>query len=467
MTRHSLRVPGSTGSVGSQDPRRNNAGRPWLDEPITVPRLVLRYAVTALVTLVLVAVVTAYVSRRLGTDEAIRDANSYTALAAGAAVEPVLDDGILTADPTAIAAVDQVVRTNLLKDPLVRVKIWTRDGHIVYSDESRLIGDHFALSAVQREAFDSGRSRAELSDLSEPENQFEAPATQLLEVYLPVRTTQGTQLLFEAYYRYQGVAEQGRAIWLRFAPSSLGALLLLELLQVPLAMSLARRLRRTQTQREALLRQAIDSTDAERRRIASDLHDGVVQDLAGVAFSLGAVARRGRQGTPVDTEEVRESADRVRDALRSLRSLLVEIYPPNLLEEGIEAALSDLMAPLEPRGIATTLAVDARAATLDLDTCQLVYRAAQEGLRNVVSHSQATRVDVRLAITDAATTLEIVDDGAGIDDEHAKGATGLPERDGHLGLKALAGVAGAMGATLSVQSAAGRGTTLRLEVPRS
>jgi two-component system, NarL family, sensor kinase len=467
MTTHSLRAADSPGSPGSQDPRRTSASRPWLDEPITVSRLVLRYAVTALVTLVVVAVVTAYVSRRLGTDEAIRDANSYTALAAGAAVEPALDDAILAEDPTAIAAVDRVVRTNLLKDPLVRVKIWTRDGDILYSDESRLIGDHFALGAVQIAAFDSGRSRAELSDLSEPENRFEAPATQLLEVYLPVRTTQGTELLFEAYYRYQGVAEQGRAIWLRFAPSTLGALLLLELLQVPLAVSLARRLRRTQTQREALLRQAIDSTDAERRRIASDLHDGVVQDLAGVAFSLGAVARRSRQGTPADTDEVRESADRVREALRSLRSLLVEIYPPNLLEEGIEAALSDLMASLEPRGIGTTLAVDARAATLDLDTCQLVYRAAQEGLRNVISHAGATRVDVRLTTTDAATTLEIVDDGRGLDDDQERGVTGLPMRDGHLGLKALAGVAGSVGATLSVRSAAGRGTILRLEVPRT
>lgn len=464
MTTPTLRSPER---ARRPDERDASHGRPWLDEPVTVSRLVLRYAVTAMVTLVVVAVVTAYVSRRLGTDEAIRDANTHTTLAASAAVEPVIDDAILRGDPAAIAAVDRVVRNSLLKDPLVRVKIWTRDGDILYSDESRLIGNHFALGAAQLAAFDTGRSRAALSDLAEPENRFEEPATQLLEVYLPIRTTQGTELLFEAYYRYQGVAEQGLAIWLRFAPSTLGALLLLELLQVPLAVSLARRLRRTQMQREALLRQSIDSTVAERRRIASDLHDGVVQDLAGVAFSLGAVARRSQQGAPANTEEVRESADRVRNAVRSLRSLLVEIYPPNLLEEGIEGALSDLLAPLEPRGIRTTLAVDANAATLDLDTCQLIYRAAQEGLRNVVSHADASRVDVRLTTADEATTLEIDDDGRGLDDDQSRGVTGLPVRDGHLGLRALADVAGSLGARLSITSAAGRGTTLRLEVPRT
>jgi two-component system, NarL family, sensor kinase len=463
MTTPTLRSPRP---AVRRDVPPNNPSGPWLDEPVTVSRLVLRYAVTALVALVVVAVMTAYVSRRLGTDQAIRDASTYTTVVANAAVVPVLDDALLQGDPTAIAAVDRVVRTSLLKDPLVRVKIWTRSGDILYSDESRLIGDHFRLSPVQLEAFGSGRSRAELSDLSEPENRFEEPATQLLEVYLPVRTAQGSELLFEAYYRYQGVTEQGRAIWLRFAPSSLGALLLLELLLVPLAVSLARRLRRTQMQREALLRQAIDSTDVERRRIASDLHDGVVQDLAGVAFSLGAVARRSRQGgAPANTEELWESADGVRDAMRSLRSLLVEIYPPNLLEEGIEGAISDLIAPLEARGISTSLDVDAHAASLELHTCQLVYRAAREGLRNVVSHADATRVDVRLTTTDEATTLLIIDDGRGMDDLDT-GADGLPVREGHLGLKSLAGVAGSLGATLYVTSAEGRGTTLRLEVPR-
>jgi two-component system NarL family sensor kinase len=447
---------GGEGAARAGSQRLLPSSGAWVDEPVTVSRLALRYALTALVTLVVVAVVTAYASRRLGTDEAIREANTNTALTAAVAIEPVLDDGLLSGDRRSLTALDNVVRNVILKDPLVRVKIWSTNGTILYSDESRLIGDQFTLDSAELSALKAGRSRAQVSDLSEPENRFEEPATQLLEVYLPVRTTQGTQLLFEAYYRYQGVVEQGRRIWLRFAPFSLGSLLLLTLLQVPLALSLARRLRRTQAQREGLLRQAIDSTDLERRRIASDLHDGVVQDLAGVAFSLGGIARR-PSGDGADTADVRESAERVRDAVRSLRSLLVEIYPANLSEEGIESALSDLMVRLEPRGIATSLTTDGPLSSLDAEDSQLIYRAAQEALRNVVAHADATRVDVALVRNEVGTVLEITDDGRGFD--------AMPEREGHLGLKALSGLAASMGATVAIDSVAGKGTTMRLEVP--
>ncbi|CAN5199492.1 hypothetical protein BH18ACT4_BH18ACT4_05590 [soil metagenome] len=261
-------------------PDRRGEGKPTtsiFEDHLPVSRLVVRYAVTGLVTLMIVAVATTYASRRQGTLEAIEDANRVASLAAGAEVEPVLDDGILTRTPSSIAVVDEVVRNEVLGGSLVRVKIWSGDGTILYSDESRLIGDRFELDEEELEILRGGDARAAVSDLSEPENRHEESATEMLEVYLPMRTPSGVPLLFEAYFRYEGVAEAGRQVWLRFAPITLGALVLLELLQIPLAVSLARRLRRTQQQREALLRSAIDATDAERRRIASDLHDGVVQ----------------------------------------------------------------------------------------------------------------------------------------------------------------------------------------------
>ena len=428
------------------------------DEPVVLSRLILRYGVTGLVALVIVAVVTAFVSRSLGTREAIQDAIRITSLAAGAAVEPVLDDGILTEDPAVLANIDRVVRTQVLRGSLIRVKIWNADGTILYSDEPRLIGQQFDLGEDDLHAMQTWQAEADISDLSEPENKYEEPATELLEVYLPVKTVGGEVLLFEAYFTYAGVSAAGRSVWMRFAPYTLGALVLLELLQVPLALSLARRLRRTQYQREELLRRAIESTDEERRRIASDLHDGVVQDLAGVAFALGGMAREGaRDGT--DVTEVREAADRVRDSVRQLRSLLVEIYPPNLYEEGLEAAVSDLLVRLDPRGIETSFEVDAPLDALSVDTTQLLYRAAQEGLRNVVSHSGATKVRVSLTSTGRTTLLEIADDGRGFDGDQ------VPEREGHLGLRALAGFAANMGAQLTIRSTPGKGTVLALEVP--
>jgi signal transduction histidine kinase len=428
------------------------------DDRVSISRLLLRYVVTAVVSLVVVAVVTAFIARRIGTSQAIDDADRVAALTAGSTLEPALDDGIVTMDPASIERLDAVVRSQLIGGSLVRVKLWSGDGTIVYSDESRLIGQRFGLDEDELAVFANGGTDAGLSDLSEPENRYEDSATELLEVYVPVRTPDGTPLLFEAYFRYNGVAEAGRRVWMRFAPVLLGGLLLVTLLQIPSAVTLARRLRRTQRQREALLRAAIESTDAERRRIATDLHDGVVQDLAGVAFSLGAAARE-TDVSGGDGDKLRHASDEVRDAVRSLRSLLVEIYPPSLAESGLESALSDLAARVGARGIDTAVVVDGSVGELDQDTTRLLYRTAQEGLRNVVAHADASRVDVSLAHRDGMTVLEVADDGAGIEGDD------VPAPEGHIGLKGLAGLASTMGASLMIDTTPGRGTTLRLEVP--
>jgi signal transduction histidine kinase len=432
------------------------------DDHVSIKRLVLRYVAMAIITLVAVALVAAIVARRVGTSTAIDDADRTGRLIAGSAVEPALQDGIVDLDPVATARLDDVVRGQVLGGSLLRVKLWRADGTIVYSDESRLIGQRFALDQEELDALQTGQSAAGISDLTEPENRYEDSATRLLEVYVPVRTPSGTDLLFEAYFRYGGVAEAGRRVWERFAPVMFGALVVVTVLQIPSAVSLARRLRRTQRQREALLRSAIEATDAERRRIATDLHDGVVQDLAGVGFSLAAAARES-EAAGGDGTELRRAGEQVREGVRALRSLLVEIYPPSLADSGLESALSDLTAQVESRGIATTLVVDGPVAGLDGDTTRLLYRTAQEGLRNVVAHAGATHVDVHVDVpTNGAggpAVLEVADNGQGIEGD------AVPVPEGHLGLRGLAGLAATMGASLMLDTTPGRGTTLRLEVP--
>ncbi|HEY6744516.1 MAG TPA: hypothetical protein VI357_02240, partial [Mycobacteriales bacterium] len=216
------------------------------DQPIVLSRLMARYILTGLVALVIIAVFTAWASRSLGVRTAIDNANRRATLTAHAAIEPMLDDGILTGDPRAMAKIDGIVQGTIMSNttsPPARIKLWSPQGKILYSDESRLIGQTFPVGEEEREALETGQTQAELSDLSEPENRYEEPAKQLLEVYLPVYTKQSHQpLLFEAYYTYSNITEAGRQLWLRFAPFSLGALVLLELLQVPLVLSLARRL---------------------------------------------------------------------------------------------------------------------------------------------------------------------------------------------------------------------------------
>ncbi len=323
----------------------------------TVARQVGQFTAAGILAVVIVGLATAVASRRVGEREAIVDARTKTLAKAQGFVEPVVTDGLVTGDKASVAKVSSVVQRDVLNDSLVRVKIWNRDGTIVYSDEPRLIGAHYTLGEDELNALDDGVIEAEVSDLSKPENQFERDHGKLLEVYLPIRAPDGTRLLFEGYFDYTAVSSSGTRIWRSFAPISLGALLALELVQIPLAWSLARRLRQRQREREGLLQQALDASDVERRRIASDLHDGVVQNLVGVAFALGGAARR--TDIPPDSAELLDqSADEVRTSVKSLRSLLVEIYPPNLFEEGLVAALNDLLARASGKEIATTLDAD-------------------------------------------------------------------------------------------------------------
>ena len=116
---------------------------------------------------------------------------------------------------------------------------------------------------------------------------------------------------------------------------------------------------------------AVEASADERRRIAADLHDGPVQDLAGVSYSLDAAARR----APALADTLRDSAATTRAALRQLRSLLVEIHPPNLRSAGLESALSDLLAPLAAAGAEPQLDVEDGLA-LGTDAEHLVFRAA-------------------------------------------------------------------------------------------
>src|SRR5262249_37112434 len=163
--------------------------------------------------------------------------------------------------------------------------------------------------------------------LARPENRFERHFDKLLEVYLPIRGPNGERLLFETYERYSSIAASGRSLWLAFAPAILGTLALLWLIQLPLAWRGARQLREHQLQRERLLQRAIESSELERRRIARDLHDGAVQDLAGVSYSLTAGAQRIED--PETAALLHEAASGTRRTIRELRSLLVDIYPPD------------------------------------------------------------------------------------------------------------------------------------------
>ncbi len=426
--------------------------------PASIRQLIIRFGIGAVIALILVSTVTAFASRRVGTDQAIDQARTATLTIAKGVIETNAEDLVISGDKAALERLNKVVRAAVLNESLVRVKLWTPDGTVVYSDEPRLIGKKFVLSADETELFENKNSqaKAEVTDLSAPENKYES-GTKLLAVYQLTTTIQGTPVLLEAYFRYTGVTNVGRNLWSKFAPISIGSLVALELIQIPIFVTLARRLRAAQLQRERLLRHAIQASEAERRRIASDLHDGVVQELTGVSLSLAAASR----GDTADAPQMSEASSSIRSSIKSLRSLLVEIYPPNLHEEGLEFALSDLLGGVSNRGIAVRLNVDLGTNQLSPDTVGLMYRSAQEALRNVVSHSGANRVLLTAESNGAVARVIVDDDGRGFTAEQMEQRSS----DGHVGLRALAGLIADAGGKLSVLSSPDAGTRVEVTLP--
>ncbi|MCI0634936.1 MAG: sensor histidine kinase [Actinobacteria bacterium] len=435
-------------------------GRRARHEPVSVSRAVITFALSGLVVLLLVGVGGVLVLRRISTTEAYREAEKVAAVAARI-VQRRLDDGIVTGTADSLLAIDALVNGGVLTDPIVRVKIIDRDGRVLYySDAPELIGTVRRVDAEELAAIDGTGVVTEQVDLSLPENELERGFGPLLQVSMPVTTPNGTPLLFQASLRFDSVAASGRELWTAFLPVLAVALLALALLQIPLAVRLARRVRDSQRERERLLRRAIEASDLERRRIASDLHDGTVQELAGLSMSLAAEADSVAATDPEAAEALRVGAAKARRGVRSLRSVVMGIDPPNVRRAGLPAALSDLAAPLAGEGIAAEVEVP-NGLALSPDAEALVFRAAREALRNVVSHAHATRVGVRVTSDDGHVVLEVEDDGVGFSSVRASEA----RANGHIGLDLLNDLAHDAGGTVEVSSSPGGGTRVRVEVP--
>lgn len=437
-----------------------------LARPISVSREVLLFVVGCALAAATIAGLSFWQVNRAATAEAINDAETITQIDAHGIVEPLLTPAVLAGSPAAIQALDSAVTGRVLSNRVVRVKIWTAAGTIVYSDEHRLIGATFVLGADETEALESANTHSEVSDLSRPENRFERSFGSLVEVYLPVKATNGTKLLFETYQLETALQADQARVWNGIFPSLIAGLGLLFLLLVPLSWRLARRLQRSSKDRAVLLQRAIDSSETERWRIAGDLHDGPVQNLTAVSLTLGSAAMRlsnPERAQPSHDELVsvmQTASEESRTAIRELRTMIMEIAPPDLDRGGLGAALERLASVAREHGLGVLVDVDGCARTLAMDDMALLYRTAQECMRNVVKHAHASKLLVRLCPTPDGVTLEITDDGQGFSPDELR----RRRQDGHVGLKLLEERVAEAGATLGIRSAPGQGTTVRLRI---
>ena len=195
----------------------------------------------------------------------------------------------------------------------------------------------------------------------------------------------------------------------------------------------------------------------ERQRLARELHDSVSQALYGIA--LGAkTARKLVDQNPKQAADPLEYVLSLAEAgLAEMRALIFELRPESLEKEGLVVALEKQAAALRARhqiGVETTLCDEPEASP---DAKEAIYRIAQEALHNTVKHARARKVQISIECASGCMTLEVSDDGIGFETTR--------EFPGHLGLHSMRERAERLGGTFEVESAEGKGTSIRVRMP--
>lgn len=437
---------------------RSRSGGP-ARQPV-LRRAIVGLLLGAAVAFLLVGLAAVQVARSIALDNALDEAER--------SAHVVGKDIILPDLPAAIAGdTAAIIRLNTAladHDAIVRVKVWARDGTIVYSNNPAAIGRRFPLDDKVRAAIDNQATFADISDLSDPENVTERAAAandRLVEVYEPLTLKDGRRLAFEMYSTDSRVLAAESELTSQLVPFALLALLVMVLALLPIAVSLLRRVGRAQEERGRLLHSALTASDRERRSIASHLHDGIVQDLMGAGYALDAVAVSLPEGTPPQVTALTDKATGViRNSVHDLRTLVVDIYPPDLTAFGLVGAIEGLAMSLRDTGVDVTIT----ASLTDEPSPEIaatLYRCAREFLANVAKHAQAKTARVSVESDRGAIALWVVDDGIGLPEWGTDRGTGA-----HLGLALLRDSVIDIGGTLLVTDRQGTGVSAAVRLPR-
>jgi two-component system sensor histidine kinase UhpB len=210
---------------------------------------------------------------------------------------------------------------------------------------------------------------------------------------------------------------------------------------------------RLETERRESARAALSVQEAERRRIARELHDEVGQTLTAMLLQIEGLATEVPENVRDEVEELRETA---RTGAEDVRRIAQRLRPEALDELGLHSALLALVAGFAEQAKVPTERRIARDLPLTPEQELVVYRVAQEALTNIARHAQARHAELRLGEENGSVVLKVGDDGAGAHPAQlmsSYGIRGMQER------------AMLIGGTLKVDSDPGRGTHVVLRIP--
>jgi signal transduction histidine kinase len=206
-----------------------------------------------------------------------------------------------------------------------------------------------------------------------------------------------------------------------------------------------------------LAAEVIRAGDAERARLAHELHDSTAQTLSAVVMQLAATAKDSREKELAGRlESIRAAA---LDALEEVRLLSLTVHPRVLDDLGLPAALSHLARNAESNSdvrIDVDAPADARA--LPTERASVLYRVAQEALANALRHGTPAAIRVKLHLDAGSATIEVSDDGTGFDPLAARSGPGL-------GIFSMRERVALVGGTFELLSRPGSGTSVRASVP--
>ena len=411
-------------------PRRGSVGG-------AVRRPMVWFAGASLLAMVALGFAATAILRRQARGEAIRDAKQITRLAGEGIAEPALTPELLAGDRAARARFGRVIRDRVVKDPVVRVKVWTLDGRVVYSDEPPLVGRRFDLEPEVKQAVRKRLVNADVSDLVGPRTATSAASGSCSRSTCRSRSQRPAAALRGLRPLRRDHRERARLL-ARFAP--------------------ARAWRSwcsgsCSFRSHGRSRGACDSVSGsgrrscggpstprtiERRRIAQHLHDGVVQDLAGVSYSLRG-GRDDRRGAPRPGERSATPGAADRD---------LPAEPPALRAR---AAVSDLLAPLSARGIAVERRHPGRPRAHSRDRGADLPRRAGGAPQRREARASHPRRGQRQPLERLASVL----DGTATTDAGSTRAGRGGADDTSLGLRLLEDLVAERGGRLEVRSGAG------------
>jgi two-component system sensor histidine kinase DegS len=211
-----------------------------------------------------------------------------------------------------------------------------------------------------------------------------------------------------------------------------------------------------------LTRQVLSAQEEERKSISRELHDEVVQTLVGINVELTALGQEAGREARTLWRKIAHTQRVVENSVRAVHRFARELRPAVLDDLGLIPALHAYCQNLALRKkIRIQMTAFRGVETLSIARRTVLFRVAQEALNNVVRHAEASRVVLRISERPEGVLMEISDDGKSFEVGH----TLLARNNRRLGLIGMRERIEMIGGTLAIESAPGRGTTVRAEVP--